>query len=130
MKRIVSLVLLLLTVTGAGIVAFAQSNGGDAAGTACGVLSCGAFGLIYILILLIPIAIVVVVDVVVIKFIRKDAISRGMPNAETIKWLGLLNWLGLVIYLLQRPPLMVLPCPHCGQNRMQGLPTCPHCGNA
>ena len=130
MKRIVRVVWLLLALTCCGIVAFAQNNGGDAAGAACSLLACGGFGIFYLLILAVSIAIPVVIIVVIVKFIRKDAVSRGMPNADSIKWLGLLGVLGLVIYLLQRPQVMVLPCPHCGQSRMQGLPTCPHCGNA
>jgi hypothetical protein len=133
MKRIVSLVLLLLTSTSLGSLAFAQSRDGDAAGAACGALACGAGGILYILfvvlIVAIPIAIFVVIIVFVIKFIRKDAISRGMPNPDSIKWLGLLGFLGLVIYLLQRPDTMYMPCSNCGKPRSPGGP-CPHCGNA
>ena len=98
MKRIVRVAWLLLALTCCGIVAFAQNNGGDAAGAACSLLACGAGGIVYILILAACLAVPIIIDVVIIKFIRKDAISRGMPNADTIKWLGLLNWLGLVIY--------------------------------
>jgi hypothetical protein len=130
MTRIVRVAWLLLTLTCCGIVAFAQSNGGDAAGAACSLLACGAGGIFYIFILVLAFAIPVAIIIVIIKFIRKDAVSRGMPNADSIKWLGLLGVLGLVIYLLQRPQVMVMPCQHCGQSRMQGLPTCPHCGNA
>ena len=101
-------------------------SGSDAAGCAIAAV----FIVIYILILAVALAIPIVIIVVIVKFIRKDAVARGMPNADTIKWLGLLGLLGLVIYLLQRPQGNVLPCPGCGQSRMQGLPACPHCGNA
>ena len=106
-------------------LAMAQS-GSDAAGCAVAAI----FIIIYILILAVSLAIPIVIIVFIVKFIRKDAMSRGMPNADTIKWLGLLGLLGLVIYLLQRPQISIMPCPSCGQNRMQGLPVCPHCGNA
>jgi len=129
MKRIVRVGWLLLALTCCGIVAFAQNNGGDAAGAACSLLACGGFGIFYLLILAVSIAIPVVIIVVIVKFIRKDAVSRGMPNADSIKWLGLLGLLGLVIYLLQRPDTMYMACTNCGQPRSPGGP-CPHCGNA
>ena len=131
MKRTKSLLVFLLILTSTSTTGFAQS-GGDAGG-ACGALACGVGGILYILIVILIIAVSLAVPIaiiiVVIKFIRKDAISRGMPNADSIKWLGLLGLLGLVIYLLQRPDTMFLPCPGCGKPRMPGQP-CPHCGNA
>ncbi len=127
MRKTQTLIVSLLTLLCTASLAKAD---GDAAGAACGALTCGAFGIVYILILAVSLAIPVVIIVIVIKFIRKDAVSRGMPNADSIKWLGLLGLLGLVIYLLQRPQGNCLPCPSCGQSRMQGLPNCPHCGNA
>ncbi len=128
MKRIENLVLWLLIVTSSATLTLAQS--GDGGGEACGALGCGVFAIFYILIILVVLGGAVALIVFVIRFIKKDATSRGMPNADSIKWLGLLGLLGLLIYLLQRPQGNVLPCPSCGQNRMQGLPTCPHCGNA
>ena len=128
MKRIVSLVLLLLTVTTSGTVTFAL-DGGDAAGAACSVVACGVGGIFYILIIAVSIAIPIILIVVIIKFIRKDAISRGMPNADSIKWLGLLGVLGLVIYLLQRPDIVMVACPRCGTPGIPGRP-CAQCGNA
>ena len=107
---------------------FAQSDGDG--GAACGALGCGVFGLVYLLFILAILGGAVALIVFVIKFIRRDAVSRGMQNADSIKWLGLLGLLGLLIYLLQRPQGNVSPCPSCGKNRMQGLPNCPHCGNA
>jgi len=121
MKRIENLVLWLLIVTSSATLTLAQS--GDGGGEACGALGCGVFAIFYILIILVVLGGAVALIVFVIKFIKKDATSRGMPNADSIKWLGLLGLLGLLIYLLQRPQGNVLPCPSCGQNRMQGLPT-------
>jgi hypothetical protein len=128
MKQIKNLLLLPLTVTSAATLTLAQSSSGG--GEACGALGCGAFALVYILLILAILGGTVALVVFLIKFIRRDATTRGMPNADSIKWLGLLGVLGLLIYLLQRPQGNVMPCPSCGQNRMQGLPRCPHCGNA
>ena len=129
MKNIRGLLLLLLTLTTTNTVAFAQSSNGDPAGAACSALACGAGGIIYILILAVCMAIPIVLIIVCVKFIRKDATARGMPNADSIKWLGLLGVLGLVIYLLQRPDAVVLLCPVCGKPRTPNQP-CPNCGNA
>lgn len=129
MKRAKSFLFALLTLTSSSTLVFGQSNG-DPAGAACGILGCGAFGLFYLLILAVCLAVPITIDVLIIKWIRKDALAKGMPNADTIKWLGLLNWLGLVIYLLQRPQTMVLACSKCGNPLMPGQTTCPRCGNA
>ena len=131
MKKAERMLLFLLTLTSTSALAFAQS--GSDAGGACGTLACGAGGLIgliiYLLIIAVCLAIPIVLIVLVIKFIKKDATSRGMPNADSIKWLGLLGVLGLVIYLLQRPDTTFTACPTCGKPRVPGQP-CPHCGNA
>jgi len=123
-KRALALSVLLI---GGVVNAFAQ---GDDAGAACGALGCGVFALVYVAIIVISLGGAVALIVFVVKFIRRDAFARGMPNADSIKWLGLLGLLGLLIYLLTRPQGNVLPCPACGLQRMQGLPNCPHCGNA
>ncbi len=127
MKKTNNLVLLFLIAASSATLAAAQS---DAGGQACSALACGVGGIFYLLILALALVVPIVLIIFVIKFIRKDAVARGMPNADSIKWLGLLGLLGLLIYLLQRPQGNVAPCPSCGQNRMQGLPQCPHCGNA
>jgi hypothetical protein len=81
---------------------FAQSrSGGGDAGLACGMFGCMFF--IWAAFILAIIGGAVALIVFIIKWIKKDALSRGMPNADSIKWLGLLGLLGLVIYLLQRP---------------------------
>src|SRR5450432_1054167 len=98
MKRTKNLLLLLLIFTSSSTLVFAD----DPAGAACSLAACGVGGVVYLLILAVCLAIPIVLDVIIIKWIGKDARAKGMPNAETIKWLGLLNWLGLVIYLLQR----------------------------
>jgi hypothetical protein len=100
---------------------FAQN---DAA--ACGIV--GVMLVVYLVVLLVMLAIGITIAVLIFKFIKKDAIARGDNPSKA--WFALLGLLGLLIYVLTRPQGNVLPCPSCGQSRMQGLPRCPHCGNA
>ena len=123
MKKTASLMLFLLTIMSGATCAFAQ-GGGD--GAACGAMGCGL--VVWLLVMLVVVGGTVALIIFIIKWIRRDATARGMPNADTIKWFGLLGLLGLLIYVLQRPQGNVMPCPSCGQSRMQGLPQCPHCG--
>ncbi|MGI8467909.1 MAG: hypothetical protein ACR2N3_05600 [Pyrinomonadaceae bacterium] len=102
-----------------------MQNGGDPT-AACGMMGCGV--VIYLLVMLGIVAAGIAVTVFIIRWIGRDATARGMANANSIKWLGLLGLLGLLIYVLQRPQGNVMPCPHCGKPRMQGTPRCPHCG--
>ncbi len=102
----------------------AQRRNDDPA-AACGAAGCGIIVWLIMMVVIFGIAIGVIVFIV--KWIGKDATSRGMPNAQSMKWLGLLGLLGLIIYLLQRPQGNMFPCPHCGKPRMQGLPQCPAC---
>jgi uncharacterized membrane protein YhaH (DUF805 family) len=99
----------------------AQYRRGDPAGgcAACG--CCGTFIFIPIVLLAISIALLV--------WVARDAKARGMDNA--VLWMLLvffLNLIGLVIYLLSRPQGNLLPCPNCGNMRMQASVRCPHCG--
>lgn len=130
MHPIKRLTLLLLILSSDAALALAQSRGGDPEGAACGLLGCGVAAVIYVVIIVAMFGGAIALMVYIIKYIRRDALARGMPNYDSIKWLGLLGLVGLLIYLLQRPQGNVMPCPGCGQNRMQGLPGCPHCGNA
>lgn len=125
MKNITRFLLVVAILASAAAPGFGQDDTG--AGAACGVMACGMF--VYILILLAMIAVAVTIIVIIFRFIKGDAVARGMPNATSMPWLGLLGLMGLIIYLLMRPQGNVMPCQHCGKNRMQGLPTCPQCGN-
>lgn len=128
MKRTIPLVATLAGISGFATVALAQDgSGAGGAGAACGVMACGM--VMYVLILAAVIALFVGIIVFVYRYIKSDATARGMANASSMAWLGLLGLLGLLIYLLQRPQGNVVPCPNCGKKRMQGLPRCPHCGN-
>ena len=63
--------------------------------------------------------------------LARDAKARGMDNS--VVWMVLVmitGLLGLIIYLLSRPKGELVPCPNCGNKRMQISAKCPHCGNA
>jgi len=126
MKKIISLVATLAGIAGFANVAFAQGDAGGA-GAACGVMACGMF--MYIFVLVAILAAFVGLIVFVYRYIKSDATARGMPNASSMAWLGLLGLMGLLIYVLTRPQGNIAPCPNCGKKRMQGLAQCPHCGN-
>jgi hypothetical protein len=96
----------------------AQNNSGNPlAGCAC----CGSF-------FFIPIAFLVL-SVALLVWVARDAKARGMDSA--VLWMLLvffLNLPGLVIYLLARPQGNLVPCPNCGNQRLQASVKCPHCG--
>ncbi len=97
---------------------FAQHHPGDgAAGCAC----CGTFIFVPIIILVLNIALLV--------WVARDAKARGMDSA--VLWMLLvffLSLLGLVIYIFSRPQGNLVPCPNCGNQKLQASLKCPHCG--
>jgi hypothetical protein len=98
---------------------FQQDNANPAA--ACGCL--GVFGFVIIAIIVLNIALLI--------WVARDAKGRGMDSA--ILWMILVMFtgvIGLVIYLFSRPQGNVVPCPSCGNKRLQVSAKCPHCGNA
>lgn len=102
---------------------WAQSNPDDAA-AAAGCFGCGAFMIfIFIAILALNIALLV--------WVAKDAKNRGLDNA--VLWMILVMFtglIGLVIYILVRPPGNLIQCASCNNKRLQASAKCPHCGNA
>jgi hypothetical protein len=108
--------------------AVAQRNGDDAAGAAaCGCLGfAGVFGIVLVIVW-----IALVIALWVWVWVARDAKARGLDNS--ILWMVLVMFtslLGLLIYVLSRPKGNLIPCPHCGNKRLQASPKCPHCGNA
>jgi Predicted membrane protein len=104
----------------APVRSFALYAGDPASGlAACG--CCGTFVFIPIAGLALSIALLV--------WVARDAKARGMDSA--VLWMLLvffLNLIGLVIYLFARPQGNLIPCPNCGNNRLQASVKCPHCG--
>jgi uncharacterized membrane protein YhaH (DUF805 family) len=103
------------------VVCFGQNNGGDPASGAAGCACCGTF-------IFIPI-ILFVLNIALLVWVARDAKARGMDSA--VIWMLLvfiLSLLGLVIYLFSRPQGNTVPCPNCGNKRLQASVKCPHCG--
>ncbi len=85
---------------------FALQSGGDPTA------ACGAMGLmliVWLVIMVVILAVFIGIIIFIVKWIKKDATARNMPNADSIKWLGLLGLFGLVIYLLKRPDGQIPP---------------------
>jgi Phospholipase_D-nuclease N-terminal len=100
-------------------ICHAQNN--DAASSLAGCGCCGTFIIIPIVFFVLSIALLV--------WVARDAKARGMDSA--VLWMLLvffLNLLGLVIYIFSRPQGNLIPCPNCGNNRLQASVKCPHCG--
>ena len=108
------------------LLGFSVSIFADDPAAACGAAGCGI--VVWLIMMIAMFAFFIGLIIFIFKWIKKDAISRGMPNAGSISWLALLGLLGLLIYVLQRPQGNMFSCPHCGKQRMQGLTHCPHCG--
>ena len=122
MKKLNGLAFTLFVIVATSLPIFA-----DAAPPAA---ACGAVGcvlVVYLAILVAVLAGAIALIVFIFKWIKKDAKSRGMPNADSVCWLGLLGLLGLLIYVLTRPQGDTFPCQSCGMMRMNGLPQCPNC---
>ena len=119
MKKFITLLAALL---GLNSQALAQDEG-----VACGMVGCGIF--VWLIFVGGMLAVGVLVIVLIFKFIRRDSIARGLGPNSSMPWLALLGLLGLLIYVLQRPQGVVMPCRTCGKGRMQGFMNCPNCGN-
>lgn len=90
-------------------------------GAAAGCATCGGCGSILVALVVLSIALLI--------WVARDAKARGMDSA--ILWMLLvffLGVLGLIIYLFARPQGNLVPCPHCGNKRLQASVRCPHCG--
>ena len=58
----------------------------------------------------------------------KDAKSRGMDNSGM--WVVLIlftGMIGLIIYIVSRPPGDLKTCRECGNKRLRESRRCPHC---
>jgi hypothetical protein len=100
---------------------FAQNGPSNAAG---GLASCGCCGTF----IFIPIALLAI-SIALLVWVARDAKARGMDSS--VLWMLVvffLNGIGLVIYLLSRPQGNMIPCPNCGNKKLQASVKCPHCG--
>jgi cytochrome bd-type quinol oxidase subunit 2 len=100
---------------------WAQNNTSDAGASCAACGSCG--GVLFIAIAWF------VLSIALLVWVARDAKARGMDSS--ILWMLLvlfLGLIGLVIYLLARPQGNLVPCPNCGNKRLQSSVKCPHCG--
>ncbi len=103
------------------VAGFAQLGPRDAAS---GLASCGCCGTF----IFIPIA-ALAISIALLVWVARDAKARGMDSP--VLWMLVvfcLNVIGLVIYLFSRPQGNLIPCPNCGNQRLQASVRCPHCG--
>lgn len=112
-----------------GNVSMLAQNYGDGAGNGAaagaGLAGCAACSGIFILI---PIAIIVL-DIAILVWVARDAKARGMDSP--VLWMLLVfftSFIGLIVYLLVRPPGNTGPCPNCQNKRLESMVKCPHCG--
>lgn len=92
---------------------------------ACG--TCGA-GLGVIVFLFFAI---LALNIALLIWVARDAKARGMDSA--VVWMLLVmvtGPLGFLIYIFSRPKGLLVPCPNCGNKRLEASATCPHCGNS
>jgi hypothetical protein len=104
------------------LAAFAQMN--DGTGALSNLAGCGCCGSF----VAIPI-VIVVINIAMLVWVARDAKARGMDNA--ILWVLLVFFtsiIGLIIYILSRPQGNLVPCPNCGNQKLQASVRCPHCG--
>lgn len=90
---------------------------------------CAACGTVMAILVVCSIAILVL-NIALLVWVARDAKARGMDSA--VVWMLLVMFtglLGLLIYIFSRPQGNVLPCPTCGNKRLQASARCPHCGN-
>ncbi len=69
------------------------------------------------------------ISIALLVWVARDAKARGMDGA--VLWMALvffLNLIGLVIYIFSRPQGNLVPCPNCGNKRLEASVKCPHCG--
>jgi hypothetical protein len=100
----------------------AQNNNPD---SAAGCAACGTCGGGFMFVILAWFAL----GIALLVWVARDAKARGMDSA--ILWMLMVLFLGpigLVIFLLARPQGNMVPCPNCGNKRLQASVKCPHCG--
>jgi uncharacterized membrane protein YhaH (DUF805 family) len=107
----------LMTVFSATLCLAQRHDGNPVAGCAC----CGTFIFIPILLFVLNIALLV--------WVARDAKARGMDSS--VLWMLLVfffSFIGLIIYIFARPQGNLVPCPNCGNKKLQASLKCPHCG--
>jgi phospholipase D-like protein len=102
---------------------FALDQRGDEAAGALACAGCGGFFLFLF-------AGALALQIGLLVWVARDAKARGMDSA--VIWMLFVFFvplLGLLVYLFSRPKGSLVPCPKCGNKRLEASARCPHCGN-
>jgi uncharacterized membrane protein YhaH (DUF805 family) len=110
-----------------GTALLAQSAGsGEVEGcAACGACGAGIGVIIFILLAILAL------NIALLVWVARDAKARGMDSS--VLWMLLVmvtGPIGLIIYIYSRPKGQLVPCPSCGNKRLEASAQCPHCGNS
>jgi hypothetical protein len=103
----------------------------DAAAAAAAATGMAGIGLTCCILYFLLIAVSIGAYIYTAIWIMKDAKARNSENAQLVTILGWIpaTWvIGLIVHLVTRPKGNLVPCPHCGKKRLEGLATCPNCG--
>lgn len=71
-----------------------------------------------------------IVRTAILFWVAKDAKARGMEGAMWAMLIVTTGFLGFGVYMFSRPYGSLMPCSHCGNNRLAVSAKCPACGNA
>jgi hypothetical protein len=103
------------------LAAVAQDDAASAGASLAGCGCCSTF-------IAIPI-VIIALNIAILVWVARDAKARGMDSA--VLWMLLVfftSFIGLIIYILSRPQGNLVPCPNCGNKKLQASVRCPHCG--
>jgi hypothetical protein len=95
---------------------------------AVGLVTSPTPGLGFLLLMVAVFALLVLLsDVLMLAWVVKDARSRGIEGGIWVVVILMANMLGLLVYLASRPAGSLIPCHHCGYNRLDYAKRYPHC---
>ena len=136
MKRLISALPFLLITANALAQRSSPSSSNspsaeDAAAAAAAATGAAGLGITCCIVYFLMIAVSVGAWIFAAIWVMKDAKARNSENAQLVT---ILTWIpptwviGLIVHLVTRPKGNLVPCPHCGKKRLEGLATCPNCG--
>jgi hypothetical protein len=68
--------------------------------------------------------------VLMIVWVAQDVRDRGIDNPTIWVLILFLSFvIGLLVYMMSRPPGPLVPCAACSRRRLMTTKVCPHCGN-
>jgi hypothetical protein len=105
----------------------------DAAAAAAAATGAAGIGITCCIVYFLMIAVSIGAWIYAAIWVMNDAKARNSENAQLVTvltWIPPTWVIGLIVHLVTRPKGNLVPCPHCGKKRLEGLPTCPHCGQA